>query len=109
MTTESIATHSTVDARQKALVNDLKSVVADTDDLLREVARSTVDEFAAARTTIEDRLSEARLRLGDARAAVAQTARGAASATRAYVRDNPWEVVGVAAAGLIIGYFISRR
>ena len=37
-------------------------------------------------------------------------AKEAGQATDAYVRENPWQAVGIAAgAGLLIGMLISRR
>lgn len=76
---------------------------------LKEVANSTAEEFAAALTEIEGRLGEARSRLDDARIAVTEKAQGAADATQEYVRENPWKVLGVVAAGLILGILLSRR
>ncbi len=106
MTTELTA----IEGTKEKLVRDLKVVVADGDDLLKEVANSSVEQFAAARTNVEARMGEAKSRLQDARIAVTATAKGAAGATQEYVRENPWKVLGVAAAaGLVIGFVISRR
>lgn len=104
------ASHGTVERKKEKLVMDLKGVVADADDLLKEVARSTGEEFVAARAKIEGRLDEAKSRLDDARTAVAGKARYAADAAHEYVRDNPSKILGVAAvAGLIIGFLLSSR
>jgi ElaB/YqjD/DUF883 family membrane-anchored ribosome-binding protein len=106
MTTELTAIEGTKDK----LVRDLRVVVADSDDLLKEVANSSVDQFAAARTKVEARLGEARSRLDDARIALTGTAKDAADTTHEYIRENPWKVLGVAAAaGLVIGFVLSRR
>ncbi|HWR20558.1 MAG TPA: DUF883 family protein [Verrucomicrobiae bacterium] len=110
MNTEIIAGHGTVEARKEVLVKDLKSVVGDADALLKEVASSTAEGFSAARTNVERRLGEAKSRLVYARLAVTEKARHAAGATNEYVKENPWRVLGVAAAsGLIIGFLLSRR
>lgn len=110
MNTELNASHGTVEGKKEALVKDLKSVAGDANDLLKEVASSTAEGFAAARTKIEGKLGEARSRLDNARIAVTEKARGAADATQEYVKENPWKVLGVAAAaGLIIGFLLSRR
>ncbi len=106
MTTELTAIEGTKDK----LVRDLRVVVADSDDLLKELANSSVDQFAAARTKVEARLGEARSRLDDARIALTGTAKDAADTTHEYIRENPWKVLGVAAAaGLVIGFVLSRR
>jgi ElaB/YqjD/DUF883 family membrane-anchored ribosome-binding protein len=110
MNTQLNASHGSIERKKERLVKDLKDVVADADDLLREVANSTVEEFVAARTKIEGRLGEARSRLDDARIAVTEKAKEAADATHEYIRENPWKTLGVGAAvGLIIAVLLSRR
>lgn len=110
MNTALTASHGTFDVKKQKLVKDLKGVVADADDLLKVVVNSTADEFAVARTRIEGRLGEARSKLDDARIVVTERARGAANATDEYVRENPWKVIGIAAAaGLVVSFLLSRR
>lgn len=105
-----IGLFETVEKKQIKLVSDLKGVVADTDDLLRDVVNSTTEEFAAARARIEARLRDARSRLDDARISVTRKACATADLTQEYVADNPWKVIGVAAAaGLIAALILSRR
>lgn len=104
MNTELNASHGTVEGKKEKLVEDLKGVVGDADDL------TTAAELAAARTTIEGKLGEAKSRLDDARIAITEKARGAADTTQEYVRENPWKVLGVATAvGIIIGFLLSNR
>lgn len=110
MTTELTISHQAVEARKQTLVKDLKGVVSDADALLKEVANATAEEFAAARSTLENKLNEARSRLHDARILATQKACSAADATQAYVMDNPLKIVGVVAAlGLLAAFLINRR
>ena len=67
MTTELTASSGPAAGKSEKLVKDLKSVVVDADDLLKELAGSTAEGFAAARTKVEGRLSDARARLAEAR------------------------------------------
>ncbi|MCK9984214.1 MAG: hypothetical protein AzoDbin1_00686 [Azoarcus sp.] len=102
--------HGSVEEMKDKLVRDLKSVGADADGLLKEVANSTAEEFAAVRTKIEGKLGEAKSRLDSSRLAVTEKARRSADATHEYVVENPWKVLGIAAAaGIIIGILMSRR
>lgn len=102
--------HGNVEQLKDKLVKDLKSVGADADGLLKEVASSTAEEFAAARTRIEAKLGEAKSRLDSSRHAVAEKAKRSADATHEYVVENPWKVLGLAAAaGVIVGILMSRR
>lgn len=73
-------------------------------------ATSTPEELSAARALIAERLRQTRSRLVEARAAVADKAKCTAQATDAYVKDHPWQVLGVAAAaGVLAGVLLSRR
>lgn len=95
---------------QDVLVTDLKDIVAETDQLLNEVACATVEDFAAARAQIAEKLDDAKGRLDTARAMVAGRARCAAGATHEYVAGHPWQAMAVAAAtGLVVGLLANRR
>ena len=102
--------HGSIEHKKDRLLLDLKGVVVDADELLNEVASSTVEEFAATRAKIEARLREARTRLDDARIAIARGASNAADATQEYVRENPWKSFGLpAVAALVVFVLLSRR
>jgi ElaB/YqjD/DUF883 family membrane-anchored ribosome-binding protein len=48
--------------------------------------------------------------LADSAAQVKEQARQATKTTDAYVRDNPWQVVGIAAViGIVVGVLATRR
>ena len=108
MNNELSANHGVLGSKKDKLVEDLKVVVADADDLLREVASSTTEEFVAARATIEAKLGET---IASLRAAKNQATRKvcfAAEASCDYVRENPWKIIGVAAASLVTAIIVSR-
>lgn len=110
MNTELNAGRGNVQGKKEALVEDIKSVVVDADGLLKEMTGAGAEKFTEARTKIEGRLHEAKSRLGNARLVVSQRARHVAGATNDYVKENPWRVLGIAAAaGFITGFLISRR
>lgn len=108
MTTELFANRS-LDSRKDAFIKEIKGIVNDADELIKEMADSTSDEFTVARAEIAARMSDARARLTDALGVVSDKARGAADATQDYVLANPWKVLGLAAAGLLVGVLMSRR
>lgn len=110
METEMSGGNGSVAVRKDALVRDLKSVVGDVDKLAKEMAYSASEGFMAARTKVGEGLGEARSRFESTRHAIAEKARGVASATDEYVSENPWKVLGIAAvAGFAIGLFMRRR
>ena len=108
MSTEFFTTPSVLASKKDKLVADLKGVVADADDLLKEVANSTTEEFVAAREKIEAKLGDTIASLRSARIHATQKIHYAADASCDYVRDNPWKIVGVAAASLLTAIIVSR-
>jgi ElaB/YqjD/DUF883 family membrane-anchored ribosome-binding protein len=98
------------DVSKEKLVADLKVVVADAEELLRATASQAGEKVVAARERIQASLATAKVKLTDAERALLEKSKLAAKATDEYVRDNPWQAVGVAAvAGLVLGVLISRR
>ena len=92
------------------LMDDLKAVVADAEELLKATATQTGERIAAARASTEQSLKAARARLTAAQAAVVGETKVVAKAADDYVRANPWEAVGIAAAiGLVLGILVTRR
>ena len=100
----------TTDVNKDKLVADLKVVVADAEELLRATASQAGEKVAVARERIQASLATAKVKLGEAERALLEKTKEAARATDDYVRENPWQAVGIAAvAGLVLGIFISRR
>ena len=98
-----------VEVSKEKLMQDLRMVVADAEELLRATAGQAGEKVSAARERIQENLAAAKVRLAAAQEAVADKARQAANATDEYVHDNPWKAVGIGAGvGLIIGMLISR-
>ena len=87
---------------------DLKGVVADARDLLRNLANSTENELDAERSGFDAKLSEIMGRLADAKASVERKAHSVAEASSDYIRDNPWKIAGGALAGFVAAIVLSR-
>ncbi|MDD2685304.1 MAG: DUF883 family protein [Gallionella sp.] len=99
----------TTEVSKEKLMQDLRVVVADAEELLRATAGQAGEKVAAARERIQENLAAAKMRLVDAEHAVMDKAKQAASATDDYVHENPWKAVGIAAGvGLVVGMLISR-
>jgi ElaB/YqjD/DUF883 family membrane-anchored ribosome-binding protein len=85
------------------LVEDLKAVVANAEELLKATAVQTGERITAARAKAEESLKAAKARLAEQEGAVMANTRAAARATEDYVRANPWMAVGIAAgAGFVL-------
>ena len=95
---------------QEKLVADMKAVIADAEDMLHATADQAGEKVAGLRARIQERLQTARVRLAEAEAVLVAKTRAAARATDAYVHENPWKAVGVAAGiGFLVGFILGRR
>jgi len=92
------------------LVSDLKTLVADAEELLRATASQAGDKIAVARQKIEQSLIEGKKALADAEKNLVQKSKEAADVADDYVRENPWNAIGIAAGiGLVIGLLIRGK
>ena len=92
------------------LMEDLRLVVTDAEELLRATAGQAGEKVAAARARAEESIDAAKTRIAQAGYAAAAQTREAAKATDTYVHDNPWTAIGVAAAvGIVIGVLLARK
>jgi ElaB/YqjD/DUF883 family membrane-anchored ribosome-binding protein len=92
------------------LIDDLTAVIRDAESLLKATAAQTGDKVAEVRARAEESVRQAKARLTTIQDEAVERARAAASDADQYVRGNPWQAVGVAAAiGLVLGVLIGRR
>ncbi len=92
------------------LVEDLKAVVADAEELLKITASQTGERIAAARAKAEESLKAAKVSLAEEEVALMAKTRAAAEAADDFVRANPWMAVGIGAlVGLVLGILAARR
>jgi ElaB/YqjD/DUF883 family membrane-anchored ribosome-binding protein len=100
---------NTINAQQR-LVSDIKSVIADAEDMLHATADQAGEKVASLRARIQERLHDAKRRLAEAEAVLVAKTRAAARATDTYVHESPWTAIGIAAGvGLLVGLIIGRR
>jgi ElaB/YqjD/DUF883 family membrane-anchored ribosome-binding protein len=111
MNKKAMSTHHTnIAASKEKLMEDLRLVVADAEELLRATANQAGEGAAVARARIQENLKVVKERLVSAEDVLIERARDAAKDADRYVRDNPWQAIGVSACvGAIVGMLISRR
>jgi ElaB/YqjD/DUF883 family membrane-anchored ribosome-binding protein len=95
---------------EKRLAQDFKTVLNDAEELLRHAARDAGEGYSEARARLEESLKTARAELDTLEEAAVENARRAGRATDSYVRNHPWESIGIGAGvGLLIGMLVARR
>ncbi len=98
------------EASTRKLMDDLRAIVEDAEALMSATANDAGDGVREARARAADSLEAARERLEELEAEVKSRAKDAAEGANRYVRDNPWQSIGIAAAvGFVVGLLVSRR
>ncbi|MGC2165612.1 MAG: DUF883 family protein [Gallionella sp.] len=97
------------DVSKEKLIQDVRLVVSDAEELLRATAGVAGEKIADARERIKENLTAAKARLVAAEDQLVARTKEAAKATDEYVHEHPWKAVGISAAvGVIVGMLIGR-
>lgn len=92
------------------LFDDLQSVVREAETLLKATAGHAGDKVDEVRSRAERTIKQVRSRIDHLERDAIRTVKDAATEAEDYVRDNPWQAIGVAAGvGLVLGLLLSRR
>lgn len=92
------------------LIEDLQAVIKDAEVLIENSAAPLGEEFKSAKARFENTLANAKNEAVRLQQLVVDKAKDAAQSTDSYVREKPWQAVGLGAAvGLVVGLLISRR
>ena len=95
---------------QEQLVNDIKSVISEAEELLGATADQAGEKIGNLRERIKARLANAKIRLVHAEEVLLARTKATAQATDEFVHESPWTSVGIAASvGLLVGMLIARR
>jgi ElaB/YqjD/DUF883 family membrane-anchored ribosome-binding protein len=98
------------EASVEKLMEDLRRVVVDVEGLLKATAGQVGEKVGEARARAEETLVSARERLSELEESARERAMDAAGDADRYVRDNPWQAVGIAAGvSFLLGILVSRR
>src|SRR5438270_11812174 len=98
--------NSDIEESTEKLLQDLKEVVRDGEELLRAGADELGDRGAAAREKLAAALEMAK----ETQRRLQERAVAGAKAADMYIRRNPYQTIGIAfGAGMLIGLLASRR
>jgi ElaB/YqjD/DUF883 family membrane-anchored ribosome-binding protein len=101
---------------REKIVEDFNVLKKDVQELLKATASVVGEKAAEARVKVEESLKVAQDKLSDAQNIVKAKGKEAVAVTDEYVRENPWNAVGIAAGvgfllglGFAAGTFLRRR
>jgi ElaB/YqjD/DUF883 family membrane-anchored ribosome-binding protein len=94
------------EALESDVAQRLRNLIADIGELIKSGSSLTVEELGRAKAKLRARIAAARVVLEDVSARARDTAREADR----YVRERPWQAIGISAGvGLLIGFLVGRR
>lgn len=98
------------DVNKSKLLNDLRVVIEDAEELLRVTSNQASDGAANIRGRVQVQMSQAKADLLRLQHTAVAKVKATSHATDEYVHENPWKAIGAAAgAGLFMGLLVSRR
>jgi len=99
-----------VHTNKEKFMTDIKSVLADAEDLLKQAANTTGERASELSDKALALLKQAKEKASDVQVVVVEKSKLAARATDDYVHDHPWQAVGIAAGiGVVIGLLLNRK
>lgn len=100
----------TFKSTQSKLAQDMQTVLTDTQELMHLAAGEAGQGYKDARARLERSTGALRQQLEGLHASAKGKAAEAGRSADGYVRDHPWEAIGVAAGvGLLVGALLARR
>ena len=93
-----------------ALNQEVRKLIADVEDLIRRVGDAADPELARLRSKVESTIATTKKAVSEGAEQAQRQAEEALAAADRYVRDQPWEAIGIAAlAGVAVGFLLGRR
>ncbi|HXP65629.1 MAG TPA: hypothetical protein VN815_09150 [Steroidobacteraceae bacterium] len=88
----------------------VKSFLDNVEDLTKALKDVDSPDIAKVRAKVKIALAAAKSAVSDTASQLRDQAQEVGKRTDTFVRDNPWQVIGIAAlVGLAVGIFASRR
>jgi ElaB/YqjD/DUF883 family membrane-anchored ribosome-binding protein len=94
---------------KQKIIEDLNVLLTDSEEMLRLAAALPGEGVDALRARLRTHIDTLQAALTDAQAAAQRGYRSATVQTERYVRQNPWQALGIAAgAGFLLGVLVAR-
>ena len=99
-----------VDDIKAAASSEIKNLIADVEDLMARIADLKDADVARVRGKVQRAVEATKQSLADGADTIRQHAQNVASTADDYVRDSPWQAIGIAAlVGAVVGILATRR
>jgi ElaB/YqjD/DUF883 family membrane-anchored ribosome-binding protein len=93
-----------------AASTEIKSLIADVEDLMARIADLKDADVVRVRGKVQRAVDATKQSLADGADAIRQHAQNVAGTADDFVRDSPWQAVGIAAlVGAVVGILATRR
>lgn len=104
------ATRAAADGSSSGIAREFQDFVADMQDLLQATTSLTGEDLARAKANLQARVASAKAFIEEMPGVLSDRARDTAKVADGYVRNQPWQAIGITAAlGLLIGFLAGRR
>jgi ElaB/YqjD/DUF883 family membrane-anchored ribosome-binding protein len=89
---------------------EFKNLISDVEDLVSKVSDLKDPEITKLRNKVQNAIATARDTISSGADTVRRQASQAASSTDDFVRDSPWQAIGIAAlVGVAVGFLAASR
>src|ERR1700723_2753441 len=93
-----------------AASTEVKCLIADVEDLMARIADLKDADVMRVRNKVQRAVDATKQSLADGADAIRQHAQSAANTADDFVRESPWQAVGIAAlVGAVVGILATRR
>ena len=93
-----------------AATTEIKNLISDVEDLMARIADLKDADVVRVRGKVQRAVDATKQSLADGADALRQRAQDVASTADDYVRESPWQAVGIAAlVGAVVGILATRR
>jgi ElaB/YqjD/DUF883 family membrane-anchored ribosome-binding protein len=93
-----------------AASTEIKSLIADVEDLMARIADLKDADVMRVRSKVQRAVDATKQSLAEGADAIRQHAQSVAGTADDFVRDSPWQAVGIAAlVGAVVGILATRR
>lgn len=101
---------NSVNDLKSAASSEIKNLIADVEDLMARIADLKDADVVRVRTKVQRTIDATKQSLAEGADAIRQQAQSIATTADDYVRDSPWQAIGIAAlVGAVVGILATRR